>query len=72
MACRRSAISACGGSTWRARRCARPPGPRQVKAAALSFSFWHLGRFSRDYRRLFGELPSATVARAHGGFAAAD
>ncbi len=27
---------------------------------AANWGIWHLGRFSRDYRRLFGELPSAT------------
>ncbi len=27
---------------------------------AAKWGIWHLGRFSRDYYRLFGELPSAT------------
>lgn len=34
-----------------------------VKAVALSHGFWHLGYFARDYRALFGELPSQTVTR---------
>ena len=33
-----------------------------VKIAALSYGFWHLGRFAQDYRELFGELPSDTIA----------
>jgi AraC family transcriptional regulator, ethanolamine operon transcriptional activator len=39
-------------------------GPwRSVKAAALSHGFWHLGQFARDYRALYGEAPSNTLAR---------
>jgi AraC family ethanolamine operon transcriptional activator len=30
-----------------------------VKRAALESGFWHMGEFARDYRNLFGELPSA-------------
>jgi AraC-like DNA-binding protein len=37
---------------------------RSVKAAALSNGFWHLGQFAHDYRALFGEAPSETLARA--------
>ncbi len=36
-----------------------------VKIAALGNGFWHLGRFAREYRDLFGELPSATMAQGH-------
>jgi len=31
--------------------------------AANAAGFWHMGQFARDYRRLFGELPSATLRR---------
>jgi len=39
------------------------PG-RKVGDAVEAFGFWHLSRFSRDYRRQFGELPSHTLQRA--------
>ncbi|MBV1798920.1 helix-turn-helix domain-containing protein [Siccirubricoccus sp. G192] len=40
-------------------------GPwHSVKAAALSHGFWHLGQFAHDYRALFGESPSETLARS--------
>jgi AraC family ethanolamine operon transcriptional activator len=39
-------------------------GPMLVKSVALSHGFWHLGYFAQDYRAVFGELPSATVASA--------
>lgn len=44
-----------------ARRMLR--GDNTVTSVATQFGFWHLGYFSRDYRRMFGELPSATLAR---------
>ena len=31
-----------------------------VKTIAFRWGFWHLGRFSAEYRRVFGELPSTT------------
>jgi len=37
-----------------------------VTAVALNSGFTQLGRFAAEYRRAFGELPSATVARAKG------
>lgn len=40
-----------------------PPG-RRVTDAVEAYGFWHLSRFSRDYRRHFGELPSQTLQRA--------
>lgn len=47
-----------------------PDGPELVKSVALGHGFWHLGHFARDYRALFGELPSETLA-ARGAKAAA-
>jgi AraC-like DNA-binding protein len=38
------------------------PMPSLVKDAALKWGFWHLGRFARDYRVLFGESPRQTLA----------
>lgn len=35
-----------------------------VTSAALDRGFTHLGRFSQDYARRFGELPSYTLRRA--------
>lgn len=35
-----------------------------VSEVAVRWGFWHLGRFSADYRAMFGELPSQTRARA--------
>jgi AraC family ethanolamine operon transcriptional activator len=37
-------------------------GPDLVKSVALGHGFWHLGHFARDYRALFRELPSETLA----------
>src|SRR5690606_17361276 len=36
------------------------PQATTITAVAVRFGFLHLGRFSRDYRRQFGELPSQT------------
>jgi len=41
------------------------PGPHTtVTTVALRWGFAHLGRFSRDYARGFGELPSSTLSLA--------
>lgn len=37
-----------------------------VSEAATYWGFWHFGRFSQDYRQLFGELPSETYRRFNG------
>jgi AraC-like DNA-binding protein len=44
-------------------RLREPDGPALVKQIALDAGFWHLGRFSLAYRRMFGEAPSETLAR---------
>lgn len=45
-------------------RCAlgaAEPSSRLVKSMALSYGFWHMGRFAHDYFALFGETPSQTL-----------
>ena len=45
----------------RARRALVHTGPgTSIADVANEQGFWHLGQFARDYRRLFGELPSQT------------
>ncbi|MCK9379482.1 MAG: AraC family transcriptional regulator [Sulfuritalea sp.] len=39
------------------------PRDAAVTMVATKWGFNHLGRFSNDYRRLFGELPSVTLRR---------
>ena len=39
-------------------------GAVTVAQAACRWGFWHLGQFARDYRLMFGELPSQTLRRA--------
>ena len=38
----------------------RAPRETLIADVANRHGFWHLGQFARDYRRLFGELPSET------------
>lgn len=39
-------------------------GPiRNVTEVALDYGFMHLGRFSNEYKKLFGELPSQTIKK---------
>jgi transcriptional regulator GlxA family with amidase domain len=37
------------------------PRSVSVTAVATRWGFYHFGRFSAAYRRLFGEVPSATI-----------
>jgi AraC-like DNA-binding protein len=39
------------------------PGTVTVTAVATEFGFWELGRFSTEYRALFGETPFVTLRR---------
>ncbi len=47
----------------RARRSLQKANPRRttVLREAMRSGFWHLSRFSAEYKRRFGELPSATL-----------
>ena len=42
---------------------AAEPGQTNVTQVALELGFEHFGRFSGDYKKAFGELPSETLAR---------
>jgi AraC-like DNA-binding protein len=48
-----------------ARQALLEANPRHTKIAAIAgrLGFWHLGRFSSQYHRMFGELPSKTLAQ---------
>ena len=42
---------------------ATAPCGEKVVAIANRWGFWHMGQFARDYREMFGELPSATLKK---------
>ena len=41
-----------------------PGKPRSVTTVATQWGFFELGRFSAEYRKCYGELPSSTLRRA--------
>ncbi|ROS05370.1 AraC family ethanolamine operon transcriptional activator [Sinobacterium caligoides] len=45
------------------RDLSRPNNATSVADVAAHWGFWHLSQFSKDYRRLFAERPSETLAR---------
>lgn len=47
-------------SVHRALKAANP-GHKTVTEIASQFGFYHLGYFAQDYKKMFGELPSATL-----------
>lgn len=52
---------------WRARAMLRRPADgTTVTDVAFTLGFWHLSRFAAAYASIFGERPSATLARAGG------
>lgn len=54
----------------KARQELQAPGPvTTVTGPALNWGFGHLGRFSREYARQFGESPSDTLRLARRGLA---
>jgi AraC family ethanolamine operon transcriptional activator len=44
---------------------AAPPESTLIADVANDWGYWHMGQLAADYRRVFGELPSATLKR-HG------
>jgi AraC-like DNA-binding protein len=43
---------------------AAQPQSGVIKELALEWGFWHMGHFSRNYRTLFGEMPTSTLGRS--------
>jgi len=39
------------------------PLNKTVQQIAHKYGFWHMGQFSADYKKLFGELPSETLKK---------
>ena len=47
------------------RRALKSAAPQSstVTKIAKAYGFWHMGQFSTDYRKMFGESPSTTLRR---------
>jgi AraC family ethanolamine operon transcriptional activator len=43
------------------------PNQTNISAIATNWGFWSMGHFSRDYKQLFGELPSETLKKTWEG-----
>ena len=43
------------------------PQDTLIADVANRHEFWHMGQFAKDYRKLFGELPSRTLQRSRAG-----
>jgi len=41
----------------------RAPGNTVIADVANRHAFWHMGQFAKDYKAMFGELPSETLKR---------
>lgn len=52
----------CRLNRIRAELAATDPQSTTITQEAMRFGFLHLGRFAGDYKRMFGESPSATLA----------
>jgi hypothetical protein len=57
------AIFGCDECTWRVERSSADPTRSNVTAVAINYGFWDLGRFSIEYRALFGESPRDALRR---------
>ncbi|MFZ2103249.1 MAG: helix-turn-helix domain-containing protein [Oricola sp.] len=55
-------LRTCRLNRVRAELTASGPQEATITQMAMRFGFLHLGRFAGDYKRMFGESPSATLA----------
>lgn len=55
-------LRACRLNRVRAVLAASDPQETKITQVAMRFGFLHLGRFAGDYKQMFGEMPSETLA----------